>query len=221
MADLTVWLAISWPKNLASVNFFSLPTNVRTSVYKLTLAVPHPLYLFEDTGSRLGVFAPGKPRQWLAFAVLYVVNQFTFEEVGSTRHEGRSLRSFLQSISSNNSRYLSHLCIKFPALQRIGGQPEEIKLAEASLQNLERLRSECWNLKTLETLVYGIDSSDLFRGDLNDNHPFRGVLTEIDALLRGINCLDKLIVRFSSGSPSPSVEEFLQGLGWVVIPGVS
>ncbi|KAL3494999.1 hypothetical protein BJX62DRAFT_13586 [Aspergillus germanicus] len=225
--------ATSRPTNLASVNFFSLPTKIRTSIYKLALTLPHPLYLFQDTGSRLGVFAPRKPRQWLALlytnrqisaeasAVLYGSNQFILEEVGSPQLEGRLLNSVLHCIGSKNSRYLSHLCIKFPALRWKDGQPGEFKLAEASLQNLERLRNECSNLTTLETLVYGIDSSGPFRGNLNDSQSFREVLREIDALLRGIDCLNKIIVKFSSGSPSPSVKEFLQGLGWVVIPGVS
>ncbi|KAL4920387.1 hypothetical protein BDW62DRAFT_177399 [Aspergillus aurantiobrunneus] len=217
----------------ASVNFFSLPTEIRSYIYKLVLAVPQPLYLFQDTGSPLRVFAPGKPRCWLALlytnrqisaeasAILYDANQFILEEVSSLQHGGRLLRSFLDCIRPVNRGFLSHLCITFPALQRIEGRPGEISLTEAGLQSLERLRKECSNLKTLETLVYGINSRNLFREDLDNSQSFRGVLMEINTQLRGIDCLNKIIVRFSSGSPSLSVREFLQGLGWVVIPGSS
>ncbi|KAL4982665.1 hypothetical protein BDW68DRAFT_191970 [Aspergillus falconensis] len=221
------------PTSSASVNFFSLPIEIRSCIYELVLAVPQPLYLFQDRGSQLEAFAPRKPRRWLAVlytnrqisaeasAILYGVNQFTLEEVGSLQHGGRLLKSFLDCIGSVNAGFLSHLCITFPALQRIEGRPGEISLTEAGLQSLGRLRKECSNLKTLETFVYGVNSSNLFREDLDNSQSFQGTLMEINTQLRGINCLNKIIIRFSSGSPSPSVREFLQRLGWIVIRGNS
>ncbi|KAL2812449.1 hypothetical protein BDW59DRAFT_155283 [Aspergillus cavernicola] len=221
----------SQPTTSASVNFFSLPIAIRNHIYKRVLAVPHPLYLFQDTGSRVEVFAPERPRQWLALlytnrqisddarAILYAVNKFTVEEVGPSQHPGNLLKSFLDCIGSVNAGFLSHLCITFPALERVEGRSGEIRLAEGGFQNLQRLQKECCKLRTLETLVYGKTSGDLFQEDLNNNQFLREVLMEIDTQLRGIDSLEKIIVRISSGSPAPSVREFLQGFGWVVSPG--
>ncbi|KAL4936889.1 hypothetical protein BDV06DRAFT_83698 [Aspergillus oleicola] len=233
MADSRIEAAASRTTVSASVNIFSLPTEIRGCIYRLLLAVPHPLYLFQDTGSRLEVFTPGKPCQWLALlytnrqisaeasAVLYGVNKFTLEEVGSAQYQGRLLKSFLDCIGSVNAGFLSHLCITFPAIQRIEERPDEISLAEAGLQSLERLRKKCSSLRTLEILVYGMNSSDLFRNDLEYSPSFREVLKEVNTQLRGIDGLNKIIVKISSGSPSLSVREFLLGLGWAVISGKS
>lgn len=216
-----------------SANFFSLPIEIRNHIYKQVLAVPLPLYLFQDTGPRVEVFAPEKPYRWLALlytnrqisdevsAILYGENKFTLEEVGSLQHQGKLLKSFLDCIGSVNTGFLSHLCITFPALERVDGRPREIRLTKNTVQNLQLLKKGGSKLRTLEMLVYGKGCSDLFREDLNNNRYLREAFMEIDTQLRGIDSLQNIIVRISSGSPAPSVREFLQELGWVVFPGSS
>lgn len=213
----------------AVISFFSLPNEIRNDIYKRVLAVPHPLYLFQDTGCPVEAFAPERPSQWLALlytnrqisdearAILYGINQFTLQEVETIQRPGSLLKSFLNCIGPVNAGWLSHLCINFPATERIEGQPGEIKLREDSLQSLQLLQKECTKLKTLETLIYSQNSSDLVKEDLNNTGFVRDVLLEINAQFRGIASLNKVIVRVYNGSPSPSVKEFLQELGWAVL----
>jgi hypothetical protein len=43
-------------------NIFGLPRKIRNDIYERVFYVPHPLYLFQDTGSRVETFAPERPR---------------------------------------------------------------------------------------------------------------------------------------------------------------
>ncbi|KAH8695690.1 hypothetical protein BGW36DRAFT_299234 [Talaromyces proteolyticus] len=208
----------------AFVGFLGLPIEIRNNIYKQVLVVPHPLYIFQDSGSRVEMFAPEIPCRWLALlytnkqisdearAVLYGNNHFTLME--TTNH---LLESFLVRIGHVNASLLSHLCINFPTIERIG-QLGEIRPTEDSLRSLQLLQQECTNLKALEALIYSPGSSDLINEDQNTQF-IRDVLTEIDVRFRGIACLNKIIVRFYTRPPNPSVTELMQELGWVVLAG--
>ena len=221
-------MAPSQPTASASASFLSLPIKTRNSIYKRVLIVPHPLYLFQDRGCPVETFAPEKPYRLGALlynnrqisdearAILYGMNQFTLQEADTTQRQGRLLESFLNCIGPVNAGFLSHLCIEFPATERIEGQSGEIRIREDSLQSLQLLQNECIRLKTLETLIYDQNYSALIEEEQNRNEFVREVLLEIDAQFRGIASLNEIIVRVSSGSLAPSVREFLQGLGWVV-----
>lgn len=231
MSDSRSERAPSQPIGSAIVSFFSLPIEARNNIYKRVLALPHPLYLFQDPGCPVETFAPEKPFQWLALlytnrqisdearAVLYGMNHFTLQEVETTQRQSSLLKSFLSCIGPVNAGLLSHLCINFPATERIEGQSGEIRLKADSLQRLQLLQEECTKLKTLETLMYGKNSSGLIKEDQNNAKFIQEVLLEINAQFKGIASLEKIIVRVYSGSPAPSVKEFLQGLGWVVLIG--
>lgn len=51
------------------------------------------------------------------------------------------------------------------------------------------------------------------------NKFIREVLWDINVRFRAIASLNRIIVRVYSGSPAPSVREFLQELDWVVLVG--
>lgn len=55
--------------------------------------------------------------------------------------------------------------------------------------------------------------------DKDNTDIVREVLSETNAQLRRIAPLNKIIVRSYSGLSDPSVIEFLQGLGWIVLIG--
>ncbi|KAF7591583.1 hypothetical protein BBP40_001331 [Aspergillus hancockii] len=221
--------ATSQPAALASVGFFRLPIEIRKNIYQRVLIVPHPLYLFQDPGCQVETFAPEKPYRWLALlytnrqisdearAVLYGMNHFALQE--ATQRQGSLLKSFLTCIGPVNAGLLSHLCIDFPATERIDGQSGDLKLRDDSLQSLELLQRECTNLKTLETLIYGQNSGGLMKEDQISFTFLREIFLKIDAQFKEIASLEKIIVRIYSGTPTASVREFLQGLGWVVLLG--
>lgn len=100
----------------------------------------------------------------------------------------------------------------------IGDSPSgEIGLREDRLQTFNYSREKCIRLETLETLIYSKDASALIQEDQISTQVVRDVLLQIDAQYRAIASLNKIIVRLCSGRPTPSVRDFLQGLGWVVL----
>lgn len=50
-----------------------------------------------------------------------------------------------------------------------------------------------------------------------DDSNLRDVLLEVNAQMKGIASLDKIIVRVCNGSLVPSVREAVQGIDWIVI----
>lgn len=213
-------------------DFLSLPIETRNNIYERLLAVPHPLYIFQDPGCPVEAFAPEKPNRWLALlytnrqisdearAILYGMNYFTLEDVQTRQRGGGLLKSFLHCIGPVNSGLLSQLCINFPATEWIEGQSGKIRIREDSLQSLQLLQKGCTGLKTLETLIYGQNASGLIKEDQNNAMFVREVLMEIGAQFRAIASLNKIIVRVCNGSPAPSITEFIEGLGWVVIGNI-
>jgi len=209
----------------ASINFLALPDGVRKEIYERVLIVLHPLYLFQNPGSPVAVFAPDTPRHWLALlftnrqisaeasAVLYRVNHF--ELVDITRPQIGVLRSFLDGIGYVNAASLSHLCISFPSAVSIDEKPGKVRLRDDSLQSLRLLQDKCTNLSTLETVVHFKNSGFFTRPD----QFLREAFTKIDAQLKAIHSLRRIIVRVDvqSGVPTSSVKDMMQQLGWLIL----
>ena len=208
----------------ATVNFLDLPKGVRDDIYGRVLAVPHPLYLFQEPNSRVEAFAPEKPSRWLAIlltnrqicheasVILYGTNHFHL--VDTTQQQLGLLRSFLDCIGSVNAASLSHLCINFPVLEEVDGQTGEAKLRDDSLQSLKLLRERCTKLSVLETLVHN-KSNSVFR-ETGDS--LEKALFSINAQLKAISSLEKVVVRVVArdGVPTTLAKNIMQGLGWVL-----
>jgi hypothetical protein len=220
---------LSQRTSLVPISIFSLPVDIRNNIYRRVLIVPHPLYLFQDTGSQVvETFAPDRPSRWLALlytnrqihdearAVLYGLNSFTFMD--TTQHQGGLLQSFLNCIGSINAGLLSHLCINFPVVESVDGQPGQAILREDDLYSLKLLQDKCTKLTTLETLIYGRNSRCLINPSYDDSQFIREALSQIDAQLKAIPSLEKIIVRSYDGTPAPAVMELMRGLGWVILP---
>ncbi|KAF2416554.1 hypothetical protein EJ08DRAFT_99122 [Tothia fuscella] len=208
-----------------AVDFLNLPEVARNKVYSNVLLIPHPLYIFQDNGSKLESFAPDKPTRWLAIlytnrqisheasAALYAVNCFHLVDI--TQQQFVLLHDFLNCIGSAHAAVLSHLCINFPVVEGVDGQRGKAKIRDDSLESLKLLRERCTGLSTLETLVHNKNCS-LFK---EDDDFIRGVLPEIDAQFRTIPSLKKIMVRIEvfDGVPSTSARDLMQELGWVVL----
>jgi hypothetical protein len=152
-----------------------------------------------------------------ARAVLYGLNHFTLVE--TTQHQGGLLQSFLNCIGAVNAGLLSHLSINFPVAESVEGQPGEVMLRKDDLHSLKLLQEKCTNLTTLETLIHSRNSRDLINPSQDDSQFNREVLSQIDAQLKGISSLKKIIVRSYNGTPTPSVMELMHGFGWVILRG--
>lgn len=222
--------ASSQPAGSATISLFSLPREIRDKIYKKVLIIAHPVFLFQDTGSRVETFAPDRPHQWLsllytnrqmrseATPVLYGMNNFSL--VDTTRQQTGLLQAFVDCIGSVNAESLSYLCINLPVAERIEDQPGKIKLRDDSLRSLKILQENCTNLTTLDFLIHNKNSKALVQTDLVDLQFIRDALSQIDAQLKAILSLNRIIVRVRNAIPIPtSVIESMQGLGWVVLRG--
>ena len=211
------------------LRFSALPRKIRDEIYRSFLVLPHPLFLFQDTGSEVvESFAPDRPRQWLALlytnrqlhdearAVLYSSNTFYLED--TTRHQHNLLQSFLDRIGSDNAGLLSHICIDFPVMESVG-QPAHPELREDDLHSLGLLRELCTRLKNLELLLHGQSSRGLAKAVQEDPWFVREALVRIDAQLKTIPSLSKIVVRCFDRDLAPSVEESMQSFDWVVTHG--
>lgn len=208
------------------VSFLDLPKGVRNNIYKRLLALRHPIYIFQEPHSPVESFAPDRPFRWLALlhtnrqiytessAVLYSMNQFHLEDI--TPLQADLLRSFLDCIGPMNAASISHLCVNFPVAERINDQAERVKLRTDSLQSVSLCQDKCTKLSTLELVVHYKNSS-FFR---EPDDFLREALSLIDAQLRAIPSLCQIIVRFIdfNGIPTTWAEEFMQELGWKVVP---
>lgn len=206
------------------ITFLSLPLEIRNKIYKPVLVIPHPLYLFQDPGQSVDSFAPDKPCQWLALlytnkqihgeasAVLYGMNSFHFVDI--TRQQVDVLRSFLDCIGSTNAASVSYLCLSFPVAESIG-ESGRVSLRDDSRQSLTLLQEQCVRLSTLETVVHFKNS----RFFANTDEFLKEALPLIDARLRAISSLEKIIVRIEVHGQilTPSVKDLMQGLGWSII----
>lgn len=213
-----------------TIGLLSLSVGIRNKIYRSVLVVPHPLYLFQDTGSQVvETFAPDRPSRWLALlytnrqihdearAVLYGSNHFTFMD--TTQHQGGLLQSFFNCVGSVNAGLLSHLSINFPVAENVDGQPGQVMLRKDDLHSLKLLQENCAKLTTLETLLYSRNSERLIDPNHDDSQFIREALSQIDAQLKTITSLKKIIVRFYGGTPTPAAMELMQSLGWVILRG--
>ena len=151
------------------MDIFSLPRVVRNDIYQGVLALGHPIYLFQYTGSSaVAIFAPDRPVHWLALlytnqkvysearAVLYGLNHFGF--VDTARCQASLVQCFLQRIGPVNAGHLSHVSINFPVVEGLGrveSHGEDSGLGKDDVLSLHLLLEECTNLTTLEMRLYG------------------------------------------------------------------
>ncbi|XMA20555.1 hypothetical protein WAI453_013346 [Rhynchosporium graminicola] len=212
------------------IGFLGLPDKIRLNIFKRVLVVAQPIYLFQDKGSqKVESFAPERPPRWLALLytnrqvhdetsiVLYGSNHFTFMDTAN--RQGNLLQSFFNCIGSSNAGLLSRLCINFPIVENGKGQSGTVMLGEDDIHSLRLLKGYCAGLTTLETLIYSRNSGSLIKAGDNESKFIREALSQIDAQLKAISSLEKVVVRYYDGAPTPLVVELMHGLGWVVLRG--
>jgi hypothetical protein len=137
------------------------------------------------------------------------------EEVRSARYFSRVFEAILDFIGASNSKLLADLSLTFPGVER-GENWDGWRVSEEGNRVLQRFRGECTGLVRIELLIYGPGTCDFVQVDLGVDGSVREVFSEVDAHLRGVSSLEKIVLRVSSGSASPSVKDFVQGLGWAV-----
>ncbi|KAL2133438.1 hypothetical protein VTI74DRAFT_2324 [Chaetomium olivicolor] len=214
-------------KSSRASRLFLLPGEIRNEIYRRVLVLAHPLYLFQDRGSeKARLLAPRKPTRWLALlytnrrlhgearAVLYQANRFALVEM--TQNQANLLHTFLNGIGSINTGHLSHIFISFPAAEEASDQAGEVILKPDSLQTSKLLQEKCTSLTTLETSVHCQNFEGLTATSYNsDNFQFaREMLSQVNAHLKAIPSLGKVLVQVYSGPLTPAVVKLTGGFGW-------
>ncbi|KAJ5094219.1 hypothetical protein N7456_010080 [Penicillium angulare] len=214
-----------------SIDFFSLPREVRQIIYERVLSVPFVLHIFQDPGCSVELFAPRKPYAWLSLlyvnrlvseearSAFYGTNWVTFMEVEKIQPPGTLLKSFLKTIGPVNGSFLSRIAINFPATEIIEGYPEIIEIRKETLQSLRLLQKGFVGLKTIELLIFNRTTRRLVEEDQIIHASARNALLKINVELRAIPSLNTIAVRYTSGSPGPSAKAFLEKLQWSVLFG--
>lgn len=217
----------SRPATSGAIGFLDLPKWVRQNVYKRVLVVGHSVHLFQDFGPRVETFAPDRPKRWLALlytnrqvygeakAVLYGKNNVYLMD--RPQQQDVLLRSFLNGLGSLNADFLSRLSISFPVAERTQDQSDTVKIREDSLQNLSLLQEKCTKLTTLEMNISTENSSFLTEAAEDKSHFVREALLQIDAQLKAVSSVKKVVVRLYIHNLSPLIVDSMQGLGWVVL----
>jgi hypothetical protein len=150
-----------------------------------------------------------------AKAILYGMNYFYLMD--KPQQQDTLLRSFLNCIGGSNAELLSRLCISFPVVEGARGQPETIRIREDSLQSLSLLQASCTNLKTLEMQVSNENSRFLAETGGGGSWFVREALLRIDAQLKTISSVEKIIIKLYVKDLLPLVTDTILGLGWVVL----
>lgn len=207
----------------AQTNLFSLPVDIRHRIYQQVVAVPHPLYIFQDSpGHKLGLFAPDRPCRWLALLyatrcfrteaspLVYSSNHFAFMD--TNRHQADLLQAFLDGIGRANASHLCHVTINFPVTETHGDQLLQYRIQQDDLRSLQLLQDRCKRLQILELFVQKSNAHN-FR-DAN-----RAALSHINTQLKAISSVPKIIVKSYTELPISEIAEVAQHLGWVLLRG--
>lgn len=221
-------MASPGPQRSAPTGFFDLPERARHEVYLLVLALPHPLYLFQDQPSEVALFAPDKPMSWIAILrvnrrmhleasqVLYSTNRFHL--VDATRRQSSLLRAFTTSIGPDNANRLTYLCLNFPAA---APEHQHLSLSEDDLSSLTLLREACANLKTLENHMQRRSTREPDWANEDAAPTIREIANIYNDELRALPALKKVIIRVHGAKPTPSIMTSMQNMGWTVMPANS
>ncbi|KAL3494691.1 hypothetical protein BJX62DRAFT_233980 [Aspergillus germanicus] len=210
--------------------FLSLPTPIRKKIYTHLLHLPELIYVFQDRGAPLSSFTPSlrpRPRNWTAILAanrqiyteacetLYAENRFVIEEVYTLTFRSRFFEACLDGIGSSNSKLLADLSVTFPDAER-GQNGGWWRVSEEGDRVPQRFRGGCTGLVRIEFLIFWPVTGDFVQADLGVDGSVGEVLSDVDAQLRGVESLEKIMLRVSSGSVSPSIREVVQRLEWVV-----
>jgi hypothetical protein len=214
-----------------TTNLFSLPLEVRNDIYQRVLDLGRPLYLFqeeeeEDVFGKVGLFYSDPPVQWLsllytnwqlhdeASAELYKLTRFNLVLDGG---ENNLLPSFLACIGSFNAAHLSHIVIGFPSAEMEKSPEDKMVLKAVDLSVLKLLAEKCLKLATLEMDLSGTAAEWLAHSSDKDLQAVREALLQVDAQLRAIPSLNKILIGVDDEHPAFEATVLMQQFGWLIV----
>jgi len=213
----------------AKMGFSDLPTEIRLEIYSELLVLSEPIDFLADRGplspplfrSRRHKLHPAVLRvsrmvHGEASPLLYSNNCFRFPEVyGPTMSAPTHahIAPFLAQIGLQ-ARLIRRICIPFPTFNY--PVPDEARLHEVHINNLELIRKSCTNIETLELLI----PPDHSNYALYDWATAAEALNILNTHLRSIHSLKDIIVNFEEYpecDPSDDLTKKMRDLEWTIM----
>ena len=205
-----------------SLNFLSLPPELRNQIYKLVLLHQEPITtprfeynIYREQKLTPGLLCANKTIHREASWLFYAQNRFDL-----TRVTPDDVALFLETIGRNNADYIRHIYADFPKF--LCSNVGQVTLEDDSVSILANFQSGCANLSTLTVSVDSTsDMEDRFAA-LDDftalDHP--KVVTEalrlINTHFRAIPSLQKVIVEVCEDGPSDLLRKEMESHGWTI-----
>ncbi|KAF2802378.1 uncharacterized protein BDZ99DRAFT_202143 [Mytilinidion resinicola] len=196
-----------------SVNFLSLPSELRNKIYEEVLMDQEPIdpwalpYPFQPLTMEL--LRVNKTIHREASSLLYAQNRFDL-----TVHSPELVDSFLDKIGRNNASHIRHICISFPEVRYL--DLHDVTLADDSDHILAKIQTDCINLRTLTT---SLDSIYVTEGGLDETGSPSIVVETfalVDSRLRAIPSLQEIIVEVYEKDASAYVRREMESHGWTI-----
>lgn len=197
-------------------NFLSLPSELRNNIYEqiLVLQEPIPCQYSSIWCSGLQSLTPSllranKTIHIEASTIFYGNNHFDFSMC-----TWRDMSSFFEQIGRHNASYILHICIKFPKFYDL--QLHDVHLETESVITLVKIYYYCTGLVTLTTSLDSTNDMEVELDALDYPKIVEKALALVDALLRSILPLRKIIVQVYEDGPSGHIRRRMEDHGWTI-----
>lgn len=196
-----------------SVNFFSLPRELRDRIYELVLLHQELIDPWVDYDRRQKLTPKflhvNRTIHREASSLFYAQNRFNFS-MGTPE----DVASFLGQIGRNNADYIRHICVGFPEFLCL--DPGDVTLEDNSVGILANIRSGCANLSTLTTPLYSTNAMELRLDALDNPKVVTEALKLVNTHFRAISSLQEIIVGVYEDGPSDHIRRKMASHGWII-----
>ncbi|KAF1846453.1 uncharacterized protein K460DRAFT_367235 [Cucurbitaria berberidis CBS 394.84] len=196
-----------------SPNFLGLPSELRNRIYELVLVRQdriEPLPKFKPPQKfSPGLFRTNKIIHQEATSLFYAQNCFDF-----CLGTAKDVISFLDQIGRMNAGYIHSIYIDFPLFESLDA--DHVVLRAHSIRILEKIQSECGNLRTLSMMCTDNDFGECDITNSCNPDFVDKALRLVDTRCRAISSLREINVVIFRYFPYEHIDEEMKNLGWTI-----
>lgn len=200
-------------------SFLCLSGELRNKIYEQVLVhhekpIPLLTYPWGWQSTTLGLtpelLLANKTVHREASSLLYGQNRFNFA-ICTSEH----VTCFFDQIGRNNANHIRHICIAFPNIRDLGRHDAALEDND-SVRILEKVQSDCTNLRTLTTSLYSTNAMVLELDALENPQIVVEAVALVDARFRVFSSLREVIVEVYEDGPSADVRKTMESHGWTI-----
>jgi hypothetical protein len=196
-----------------SLNFFSLPSEVRNTIYEMLLLNEEPIdpcaHYHRPRVFAIRLFRANKAVHREASSLFYAQNCFDF-----TDHTSHDIVTFLDQVGPHNASYIRHIYIDFPRLPYL--RAGNITLEDESDRILAKIQRSCPKLRTLKTSLFSTNAMELRLDAQDTNKIFSEALRLVDTRFRACSSLQEIIVEAYEDDLCDYLRTEMKNCGWTV-----